>query len=119
MNKTIQIAIIVVGLGAGGFLLLGQFTRPKPGENLDFDHYFLCADEKCAEQFVIGPDEWKAKYKLEAELDVPCPNCGTGSAIKAAKCPECGQLHQTVGHGQSQPTCPHCGADLTRKWDDR
>jgi len=118
MKKALQVAFVLVGLGAGGFLIVSQLTKPKPGDDLDFNHYFLCADEQCGEEIAIGPDQWKDEYKLEAELNVPCPKCSTGYAVKAVKCSECGRLHQTVGHGQSQPTCPHCGADLKRKWDE-
>ena len=119
MSKALQIGVVVVAAAAAAYLILTTLTGRSHAETLDYNHYFICGDPGCGEEFAVDRDEWTGKYKLMVELSVPCPKCGAGTSVEGYKCPECGRLHPVVGHGQSQPQCPHCGADLTKSWSER
>lgn len=109
MSKPLQIAIIVLCLGAAAYFLYGYVTKPSPTAEEGVPEYFhfVCGNPACGNTF----DWQRGEDTGDRDIDT-CPKCGTPEAFRAAKCQECGLYQPLKGHGTFERTCPKCGAQL-------
>lgn len=108
MSKPVQIAIIVVCLGAAAYLIFTNVNQPST-ESPKAVYHYECINDRCKHEW-----SWVAGDPLPGGVDhvEMCPQCQTEYAQQSAKCDACGKLHPIVGHGGSQKECPHCGASM-------
>jgi hypothetical protein len=106
VSKPIQIAIVLLCVGASAYLLYGYFTRPSPTANEGIPErlHYKCADPKCGHEYT-----WERG--TETAVDA-CPKCGSLESNRCAKCQECGLFQPLSGHGSYEKKCPGCGAML-------
>ncbi|VAX41773.1 hypothetical protein MNBD_PLANCTO03-818 [hydrothermal vent metagenome] len=109
MSKPIQIAIVIVCLGAAAFLLFNYVNTESPNseDGVPDIYHYLCADPKCNNGFT-----WERGQDFIGEFPDECPKCGTPDAFQAAKCDSCGHYQMVQGHGTFDNPCPECGADM-------
>jgi len=100
----------LAALGAAGYMTMGYLNKKEVTEDFATISY-LCIADKCGAAFQKTAPELLALQRSSPDGAVPCPTCGSMKTIQSVPCPKCAKAMPTVGHAQTPPKCPHCGAD--------
>ncbi len=109
MSKPLQIVIVVLCLGAAGYLMFNFLNKPSATANEGTPNFlhFKCASTSCGHGY-----SWERGTDTGGRDIDTCPQCGTIEAFRAAKCQECGHYQAMSGHGAYEKICPECNAEL-------
>jgi hypothetical protein len=110
-GNIVKVSIIVVALGAAGYLGWKNMTKPLDGvdEMNTAIQWFKASDGR---EFSLTAGE--ARKSATANNGIVLDPVSGKPATEMFKCPNtsCGKLLELVGHGQHPETCTHCKAKL-------
>ncbi|MFO0835985.1 MAG: hypothetical protein U0638_13520 [Phycisphaerales bacterium] len=112
MNNAIKIALVVVLLGAAGFLAYRYYATPAEGQVAgDLQSIWKCSNESCGNVFRVSQRD-RMKLQNETGTTIPaCPKCSK-LGTEVYECQFCKGVFEPAGHGSYPANCPHCGKNL-------